>query len=100
MPDSLSIRHQCELLELNRSSLYYEPVLISKETLNIMTRIDEIYTAYPFYGSRKITIALKEEGLSICRERVQKLMRQMTSGKGRQKMMDVLAQQQGGRPKR
>ena len=77
MPDSLSIRHQCELLELNRSSLYYEPVLISKETLNIMTRIDEIYTAYPFYGSRKITIALKEEGLSICRERVQKLMRQM-----------------------
>jgi putative transposase len=77
IPDGLSIRRQCELLELNRSNLYYEPVLISKETLNIMTLIDEIYTAYPFYGSRKITIALKQKGLSICRERVQKLMRQM-----------------------
>lgn len=77
IPESLSLRSQCEILELNRSNLYYEPVLISAETLNIMTRIDEIYTAYPFYGSRKITVALKQEGLSICRERVQKLMRQM-----------------------
>jgi len=75
--DSLSIRSQCELLQFNRSNLYYEPVLVSKETLNIMTRIDEIYTAYPFYGSRKITVALKQDGWSICRERVQRLMRQM-----------------------
>jgi len=77
IPDTLSIRHQCELLQLNRSNLYYDPVLVSTETLNIMSRIDEIYTAYPFYGSRKITVSLKEEGLSICRERVQRLMRQM-----------------------
>ena len=77
IPDALSIRQQCELIGLNRSILYYEPVLVSTETLNIMTRIDEIYTAYPFYGSRKMTISLKQEGLLIGRERVQKLMRQM-----------------------
>lgn len=73
----LSMRQQCELLQLNRSSLYYEPVPVSEETLRIMNRIDEIYTEIPFYGSRKITIALKHEGWSICRERVQKLMRKM-----------------------
>ena len=65
IPNTLSIRRQCELLQLNRSNLYYEQVLVSKETLNIMNRIDEIYTAYPFYGSRKITVALKQKGWSI-----------------------------------
>lgn len=75
--EPLSIRSQCELLQLNRSNLYYEPILVSRETLNIMNRIDEINTAQPFYGSRKITIALKQKGWSTCRERVQRLMRQM-----------------------
>lgn len=77
IPDTLSIRHQCQLLELSRSSLYYEQIVVSKETLNIMHGIDEIYTEHPFYGSRKITLALKQKGWLICRERVQKLMRQM-----------------------
>jgi putative transposase len=42
-----------------------------------MNRIDQIYTDYPFYGSRKITAVLKREGYSMGRERVQRLMRQM-----------------------
>lgn len=75
--DSLSIRDQCRLLNLNRASLYYEPVSVSIETLQIMNRIDEIYTKYPFYGSRKIKLALNAEGWTIGRERVQKLMRKM-----------------------
>lgn len=73
----LSIRRQCELLDLNRSNFYYEPVRVSEETLWIMSRIDEIFTEYPFYGSRKIVEGLRREGFKIGRGRVQSLMRQM-----------------------
>lgn len=75
--DELSIRRQCELLDLNRSNYYYEPVIVPEETLRIMNRIDKIFTEYPFYGSRKILEALRREGFVIGRERVQSLMRQM-----------------------
>ncbi len=75
--EELSIRKQCELLRLNRSNLYYETVKVSEETLRIMNRIDEIFTELPFYGSRKIKEALRREGYSIGRERVQSLMRKM-----------------------
>lgn len=74
---SLSIRDQCKLLGLNRASLYYEPIPVSIETLQIMNLIDEIYTKYPFYGSRKIKLCLNEDGWTIGRGRVQKLMRKM-----------------------
>ncbi len=50
----VSIRKQCELLKLNRSSLYYEPVPQDPEELALMRRIDEIHLKYPFYGSRRI----------------------------------------------
>jgi putative transposase len=73
----LSIRRQCELLNLTRSNLYYEPVKVSEETLRIMHRIDEIFTESPFYGSRRILEALRREGWTIGRERVQSLMGQM-----------------------
>ena len=73
----LSIRRQCELLNLTRSNLYYEPVKVSEETLRIMHRIDEIFTECPFYGSRRILEALRREGWTIGRERVQSLMGQM-----------------------
>jgi putative transposase len=73
----LSIRSQCELLDLHRSNYYYEPVKISEETVWIMRRIDEIFTECPFYGSRKIREGLRREGFEIGRERVQALMRQM-----------------------
>jgi putative transposase len=42
-----------------------------------MNRIDEIYTKYPFYGSRRIAVTLKAEGWLIGREGVQTLMRKM-----------------------
>lgn len=73
----LSIRKQCELIELHRSNLYYEPVQVSEETLRLMNQIDEIYTESPFYGSRKIRAVLRQEGWSTGRERIQNLMRQM-----------------------
>ncbi|GAB60969.1 MAG: IS3 family transposase [Candidatus Jettenia sp.] len=71
------IRKQCELLGLHRSNVYYEPVEVSDETIEVMHRIDGIFTESPFYGSRRIREALRREGINISRERVQSFMRQM-----------------------
>jgi putative transposase len=65
------------LLGLNRSSLYYEAVAESAENLRLMRRIDEQYTACPFYGSRKMTRWLVQQGEEVNRKRVQRLMRVM-----------------------
>ena len=67
---------QAELLSLNRSSLYYQPVPPSLHELHIKRRIDEIYTAWPFYGSRKIMVELNIE-MTINRKAVQHHMREM-----------------------
>ena len=73
----LSVRRQCELLGLNRSTVYYEPVLETPENLALMRLIDEEYTAHPFFGSRKITQWLIGQGHEVNRKRVQRLMRLM-----------------------
>ncbi|HSQ54690.1 MAG TPA: IS3 family transposase [Gemmata sp.] len=74
---ALSVRRQCELLGLSRSSLYYEPAGETLEDLRLMRRIDEQYTACPFYGSRRMTAWLVEQGEEVNRKRVQRLMRVM-----------------------
>ncbi len=71
------MRQQCELLRLNRATLYYEPAGETAANLRLMRRIDEEYTAHPFYGSRKMTVWLREHGESVNRKRVQRLMRLM-----------------------
>lgn len=68
---------QADLLSLGRSSLYYRAVAPSAQELRVKHRIDEIYTAYPFYGSRRICVQLKREGLVINRKAVQRHMREM-----------------------
>ena len=73
----LSVRRQCELLGLARSTFYYEPTGATSEDLHLMRLIDELYTDCPFYGSRKITEALTRRGEEVNRKRVQRLMRQM-----------------------
>jgi putative transposase len=74
----LSVRRQCELLGLNRSTLYYEPAVESAENLAVMQLIDKEYTAHPFYGSRKMSKWLHEVmKLEVNRKRVQRLMRLM-----------------------
>jgi putative transposase len=74
---SVSVRRQCELLRVSRSGLYYEPAPTSAEELALMRRIDELHLAHPFYGSRKVSVALRGEGLDINRKHVQRLMRLM-----------------------
>jgi len=73
----LSVTQQCELLGLPRSSFYYQPEPMPEEDARMMRGIDELYLAYPFYGSRQMTRALRREGHTINRKRVQRLMRLM-----------------------
>lgn len=75
--EMLSVREQCNLLGLNRSSLYYQPRQDSDVTDMLMRRIDEIHTAHITWGSRKIRDALRLEGWEVNRKRVQRLMRRM-----------------------
>jgi putative transposase len=74
---TLSVRRQCELLGLNRSSLYYEPAAETAENLALMRRIDAQYTEWPFFGSRRMTAWLVQQGEEVNRKRVQRLMRRM-----------------------
>jgi putative transposase len=73
----LSVRRQCALVGLNRSSLYYEPAAESPEALRLIRLIDEQDTAYPFYGSRRIAKWLTQRGEPVNRKRVQRLVRLM-----------------------
>jgi len=73
----LSIRRQCELLELDRSSYYYTPGEETAENLDIMRRIDRLYVKWPFLGSRRLVEFLWREGVDANRKRVQRLMRLM-----------------------
>lgn len=68
---------QAKLLGVSRSSLYYQPVAPSAEEIALKHRIDAIYTAYPFYGSRRITEQLRREEWQINRKAVQRHMREM-----------------------
>ncbi len=73
----LSIRRQCELLSLARSTLYYVPVDVSPEDIALMKAVDQIYTKWPFYGSRRIVLELRQGGHEVNRKRVQRLMQIM-----------------------
>ena len=73
----MSVRRQCELVGLSRSTLYYEPTPETPENLALMRLIDQEYTAHPFFGSRKITQWLIGQGHEVNRKRVRRLMRVM-----------------------
>ena len=72
----LSLKVQAELLGLSYASLFYQPVPPSLRELAIKRRIDEVYTAHPYYGSRKITVVLRSE-FGVSRPTVQAYMREM-----------------------
>src|SRR6201994_2955492 len=74
---ALSIRRQCMLLGIARSGVYRPPRPANDDDLALMRRIDELFTAWPFLGSRRMTAMLKAEGLEVNRKRVQRLMREM-----------------------
>jgi putative transposase len=73
----LPVKTQAELLSLNRSSLYYQPVSPSAEEVALKHRIDKIYTDHPYYGYRRITAQLQREGLEVNHKAVARHMREM-----------------------
>jgi putative transposase len=74
----ISVARQCELLGLARSSYYYEAVPESLENLELMRLLDELFTEFPFLGSRRMVAWLEEyENIIVNRKHIQRLMRKM-----------------------
>src|SRR5438128_5999383 len=73
----LSISRQCTLLGVARSSFYYRPRPESAEELELLKRLDRIFTDYPVYGSRRLQVAVLREGISVGRRRVRRLMKKL-----------------------
>lgn len=71
---NVSKTRQCELLNINRSTIYYNAKEMSEYNLNILHRIDEIYTDNSDYGYRYIHKQLLEDGINVGRDRVLKYM--------------------------
>lgn len=78
-PDNktLSVRRQCALLEINRSSLFYKKADADARDKELMDLIDKKYLLAPFLGSRRMSEYLKKLGYQVNRKRVQRLMRLM-----------------------
>jgi putative transposase len=73
----ISISRQCQLVGLARSSLYYQPRSESEQNLLLMRLIDEQYTRRPYYGRRRMTLWLQDQGHQANHKRVERLMREM-----------------------
>jgi putative transposase len=73
----LSIVAQCRLLRVPRSTLYYQSAPVDADDLAVMRQMDEIYLERPFYGSRRMAVALERHGFVVNRKRVRRLMRLM-----------------------
>jgi putative transposase len=73
----LPLTVQAALLGLSRSSLYYQPVPPAPQEVALKHRIDELYTAHPYYGSRRIAAVLRQEGPTVNRKAVQRHMQEM-----------------------
>ena len=72
--ESSSIVNQCSLLGLPRASYYYEPTPISPADIELMNKIDRIFTESPYYGARRIAYNLKRAGHIIGRRHTATLM--------------------------
>jgi putative transposase len=73
----LSVTRQCALLGIARSSFYYRSRPEPEQELDVLKRLDRIFTNDPVYGSRRLQVALLREGISIGRRRVRRLMRKL-----------------------
>ncbi|MBX3148947.1 transposase [Candidatus Obscuribacterales bacterium] len=100
---SVAIR---ELLDINRSTLYYKPRTEGADNATLRRLIDEQYLETPFYGSRRMTKHLRDLGHQVNRKGVQRLMRQMgieaiypkkkrTTIRNRAQDLSILAPQRG-----
>ena len=73
----MTVKHQAEVLDLSRSSVYYVARPLPERDLTLMRRLDELHLKWPFYGSRKLARELQNEGHPVGRRHVTTLMRRM-----------------------
>ena len=75
----ISLNKQCKLLNISKSSLYYQPVkkFSSEGELELLNAINDIYSEFPYYGTRRIVTALRNMGINIGRKLVRSAMRYM-----------------------
>jgi putative transposase len=72
---ALKVGPQCELLDLQRSTFYYQPKADHSKSLELMRKIDALHLDFPWMGSRSIRDQLARDGLNVCRDRIRGLMR-------------------------
>ncbi len=75
----LPVVRQCQLLDLARSTAYYQPLPVPEADLLLMRAIDELHLKWPFLGSRRIRHLLRAEGFEVGRKHVATLMRRRTA---------------------
>lgn len=73
----MSIRRQCEVAQVPRSTVYYQGQGESLENLELMRQLDKLYTKRPFYGARKLAVSLSTPDMPVGRKRVGRLMKLM-----------------------
>jgi len=73
----LPIQKQAEVLQISRSSVYYQARPVSESDLWLMRQIDELHLNYPFAGSRMLRDMLSQQGLEVGRRHIRTLMRRM-----------------------
>lgn len=73
----LSVNRQCSLLGIARSSYYYQPRPTSADELDLLNRLDRVFTEHPVYGSRRLQVMLLRKGISVGRRRIRRLMRKL-----------------------
>lgn len=73
-PSELSMRRCCELLGINRSTLYYQARPVEIDDIDLLNSIRDIWERYPFYGYRRITKELEARGMHVNHKRVARVM--------------------------
>lgn len=73
----LSITKQCDLLQISRSSWYYEAIGESELNMKLMRLIDEQFLETPYYGARQMARYLRRQGYRVNRKRARRLMQKM-----------------------
>jgi putative transposase len=73
----IPVKRQAQLLDLSRSSVYYVARALPERDLKLMRILDELHLKWPFYGARKLTRELQNQGHEVGRRHVTTLMRRM-----------------------
>ncbi len=73
----ISVRRQCELLDISRSRVYYKSKVDNSYNETLKRLLDKQYTSTPFYGASKMTESLNSQGYPVNHKRVSRLMKQM-----------------------